>query len=170
MNAYTIIEGLEMLDTQRAHLLGMLREYGANDSRTRAQWAYYDGQKAMLELMAGDGVAVVVYEDHHRAIKTNGSGEALPDDEQPLGFGAYPDEDPTADRRENTAPALIFATRRDKYGHREYLTINTENGRHKAIMERDRLAHRSDFVEVGARDLDKLRDILAANGVYIERR
>lgn len=39
-----------------------------------------------------------------------------------------------------------------------------------AIMERDRLAHRSDFVEVRARDLDKPRDILSANGVYIERR
>lgn len=221
MNRYALIEALQQLDAQYAHWVANLKIYGAFDPRTKEQHAYYRGRlEGLRTALMFEPAEVVTYEGRHYAIKTDGSGNALPDEAQPFGFGTDPQrEEPTEEQsriiaeyleacptssvdldalklsttetaeyfdsledltealaevvrefRRSTAPALIFATRRDKYGHREYLTINTENGRHTAIMERDRLAHRSDFVEVGARDLDKLRDILSANSVYIERR
>lgn len=76
-----IIEGLNVLDTQRSHLLGMLKAYGANDSRSRQQLAYYNGMKEILGIVSG--CVICLDGDHHRAIKTDGQGEALSDEEQP---------------------------------------------------------------------------------------
>lgn len=138
-----IIEGLNVLDTQRSHLLGMLKAHGANDARSRQQLAYYNGMKEMLEIVSG--CVVCVYDDHHRAIKTDGQGEALPDEEQPL----------------------LFATRRDKNGNRRFLKVYTDSRRTERTY--NEWASRSDFVEIGSRDLERLADILSANGYYTER-
>lgn len=144
-----IIEGLNVLDTQRGHGLGMLNEYGANDSRSRYQLAYYQGMKDMLEIVSG--CVVCVYDDHHRAIKTDGQGEALPDEEQPY----------------NEGQPLLFATRRDRNGNRKFLKVYTDSRRTERTY--NEWASRSDFVEIGSADFERLADILSANGYYTER-
>lgn len=144
-----IIEGLNVLDTQRSHLLGMLKAHGANDARSRQQLAYYNGMKEMLETVSG--CAVCVYDDHHRATRTDGQGEALPDEEQPY----------------NEGQPLLFATRRDRNGNRRFLKVYTDSRRTERTY--NEWANHSDFVEIGSRDLERLADILSANGYYAER-
>lgn len=144
-----IIEGLQMLDTQHAHMIAYLTEYGAQDQRARHQMTYYNGMKQMLEAVSGCVVCVDTDGKHH-AIKTNGSGDALRDSLQPF----------DRDRADN-AP-IIFATKRNTYGRRRYLVIDTE-----AMTYTTEPSHwlcREDFHEIGSRDLEKLAEALTVRG------
>lgn len=152
-----IIEGLQMLDAQHTHMITYLTEYGAQDQRARDQMTYYNGMKQMLETVSGCAVRTDTDGKHH-AIKTNGNGEALRGSLQPF----------DRDRADNEP--IIFATKRDKtYNRRKYLAVDTDA--QTFTTEPPRMFYtRDEVIEVGARDLDKLRDILGANGVYAERK
>lgn len=149
-----IIEGLQMLDAQRAHMLAYLNEYGAQDQRARDQTTFYHGMKNMLETVSGCQVCTDTDGRHH-AIKTSPIGDALRDSLQPF------------DRDRANAEPIIFATKRDSLGHRRYIAIDTEA--QTFTTEPPRAYYiRDDIIEVGARDLAKLAEALTAR--YFEER
>lgn len=150
-----IIEGLQMLDTQHAHMIAYLTEYGAQDQRARHQMTYYNGMRQMLEAVSGCVVCVDTDGKHH-AIKTNGNGDALRDSLQPF----------DRDRADN-AP-IIFATKRDKtYNRRKYLAVDTDA--QTFTTEPPRAWYiRDELIEIGSRDLAKLAEALTVRG-YEER-
>lgn len=172
MNRYALAEALDQLNAQHLHWVSMLKTYGADDPRTREQHAFYSGRlEGLRQALRYDRAEVCEVAGEHFAILTDGNGNALPDEEQPLGFGAFPEEgEPLEDFRRDTLLGLIFATRRDKHGHRKYLSLDTVHGEICARCEWDRWASRSDFIEVGAKDFEKLRQLCEGQGVEIERR
>lgn len=149
-----IIEGLQLLDAQRAVMLNYLNEYGAQDQRARTAMNIYNGARMMLQAVSGCTVCADTDGRHH-AIKTNPNGDALRDSLQPF----------DRDRADN-AP-IIFATKRDTYGRRKYLAVNTDAQTFTA--EPPRMFYtRDEVIEVGSRDLAKLADTLTGNG-FTER-
>ena len=172
INTYALKESLQQIDVQYLRWVSMLKTYGANDPRTREQHAFYRGRLAGLrEAVRFDRVEVCEAGGKHYAIMTDGHGNALPDDAQPLGFGASPEEgEPLEDSRRDTLLGLIFATRRDKHGHRKYMSLDTVHGEICARCEFDRWASRSDFIEIGVKDFEKLRQLVEGQGVEVERR
>ena len=150
-----IIEGLQLLDSQRAVMLNYLNEYGAQDQRARTAMNVYNGARMMLEAVSGCRVCTDTDGRHH-AIKTSPNGDALRDSLQPF----------DRDRADN--PPVIFATRRDKtYNCRKDLAVNTDAQTFTA--EPPRMFYtRDEVIEVGARDLAKLADTLTGNG-FTER-
>lgn len=172
INRYALKESLQQLDAQYAAWVALLKSCGAGDPRTREQHAYYRGKREGLRTaLSFDRVEVCEIGGEHFAIMTDGNGNALPDDVQPLGFGAHPEEgEPLEDFRRDTLQRLIFATRRDKHGNRKYLSLDTKHGEICARCEFNRWAVRSDFIEIGAKDFEKLRQLCEGQGVEIERR
>lgn len=149
-----IIEGLRLLDAQRAVMLNYLNEYGAQDARSRDQMNIYNGARMMLQAVSGCTVCADTDGRHH-AIKTNPNGDALRDSLQPF----------DRDRADN--PPVIFATKRDTYGRRKYIAVDTDAQTFTA--EPPRMFYtRDEVIEVGSRDLAKLADTLTGNG-FTER-
>ena len=146
-----IIEGLQMLDAQRAVMLNYLNEYGAQDQRARTAMNVYNGARMMLQAVSGCTVCTDTDGRHH-AIKTNPNGDALRDGLQPF------------DRDRANNPPVIFATKRDRtYNRRKYLAVDTDAQTFTA--EPPRMFYtRDEVIEVGARDLAKLADTLTENG------